>query len=370
MVRFSLKPQQVLQILEILGVLSSTSPKPISGRFYNILRNIFWCFILGNFIFQLIGNFLYIYHNLNDIMILKSILIVACVTDGLLNLILCQIQKERLQYLIEEIENYLQTANTNDINILQKHLNRYMLVMATNTFVLSFAGLIICFRPLITKERFPVDVWYPFFMDIPLRSFLIYVSQIFCGIECVLCLNTDSSIAMFLCYSTARLEVLQHNLENTKTKSFIHACIKEHQDIIKFVELTEATTQYFILKLNLTMGTTIICSLFPLIIADQSLTVKCQFMFTFLSACKRFYVSAWSANDLTEMSKQIAYSSSFEDYMAPETVNEFLFIILRSQKPLTISMASFLPILSLEYFGNFMTKAFSYFTAMKSIINT
>ncbi|GAB1863724.1 hypothetical protein CAJAP_04803 [Camponotus japonicus] len=356
MARFHLKPQQLLWILEILGVLSSTSPKPISGRFYNILRNIFWCLICGNFIFQLIGEILYIYHNQDDIiMVLKTILIAACVTDGLLNLILCHIQREQLQHLLEEIENYLQTANKNDINILQKHMNRYMLISAANILLLSCAGLIICFRPLVTNDRFPVDVWYPSFMDIPLtiRSFLIYVSQIFSGIECVLAFNTDITIATFICYFTARLEVLQHNLKNTKTKDFIHACIKEHQDIIKLVELTQATIQYLILKFNLTMGITVVCSFFPLII-NQPLAVKGQFMFTLLSACQRFYINAWSANDLIEMSEQIAYNFSFEDYMTPETINDILFIIIRSQKPLTISM--------------FMTKAFSYFTALKSIL--
>ncbi|XP_050455392.1 odorant receptor 30a-like [Cataglyphis hispanica] len=370
MARFHLKPQQLLQILEILGVLSSTSPKPISGKFNIIFRTIVWCLTFGNLIFQLVGEMLFIYHNQDDsILVLKTIFVAACVSDGVLNLILCHIQKKRLQYLFEEIENYLQTADKNGINILQNHVNRYSLVLAANTFLLSCAGLIICLRPLITKDRFPVDVWYPSFMDTPFRSFLIYVSQIFAGTECVLCFNTDISIAIFLCYSTARLEVLQHNLESTKTKDFIHACVKEHQDIIKFVELTQDTVQYLILKLNLTMGTAAVCSLFPLII-DQPLAVKVQFIFSFLSACERFYISAWSANDLSEMSKQVAYSSSFEDYMTPETVNDILFIILRSQKPLTISMASFLPVLSLEYFGNFMIKAFSYFTAMNSIINT
>lgn len=97
MVRFRLKPQQLLRILEILGVLSSTSPKPISGRFYNILQNIVWCLIFGNLIFQLIGEMLYIYHNHDYIMVLKTIFVAACVTDGVLNLIICHIQKERLQ---------------------------------------------------------------------------------------------------------------------------------------------------------------------------------------------------------------------------------------------------------------------------------
>lgn len=98
MARFHLKPEQLLLILEILGVLSSTSSKPVSGRFYNGLQNIFGCLICGNFIFQLIGEALYIYRNQNDIiMVLKTILIAACVVDGLLNLILCHFQKEQFQ---------------------------------------------------------------------------------------------------------------------------------------------------------------------------------------------------------------------------------------------------------------------------------
>lgn len=112
-------------------------------------------------------------------------------------------------------------------------MNRYTLMSAANILLLSCAGLIICVRPLVTNERFPVDVWYPSFMDTPLRSLFIYASQIFSGIECVLGFNTDITIATFLCYSTARLEVLQHNLKSTKTKNFIRACIKEHQYIIK-----------------------------------------------------------------------------------------------------------------------------------------
>lgn len=114
-------------------------------------------------------------------------------------------------------------------------MNRYTLISTANILLLSCAGLIICFRPLVTNDRFPVDVWYPSIIDIPLtiRSSLIYVSQIFCGMECVLAFKTDITIATFICYFTARLEVLQQNLESTKTKNFIRACIKEHQDIIK-----------------------------------------------------------------------------------------------------------------------------------------
>lgn len=91
-----LKPQQLLRILEILGILSSTSPKPISGRF-SILRNIVWYLTFGNLIFQLIGEILYLYHCQDSIMVLKTIFVAACVIDAVLNLIICHIQKERLQ---------------------------------------------------------------------------------------------------------------------------------------------------------------------------------------------------------------------------------------------------------------------------------
>ncbi|XP_011877451.1 PREDICTED: uncharacterized protein LOC105567296 isoform X2 [Vollenhovia emeryi] len=295
-----LKPQQLLRILEILGILSSTSPKPVSGR-YSILRNIIWCLTFVNLIFQLIGDFLFFFHCQDSIMMLKTIFISACVTDAVLNLIICHVQKERLQYLLNEIENYLQTGDENDINILQKHVDRYTLILIVNTLLLSCAGMIIFVRPLITKDYFPVDVWYPAsFTMTPFRRCIIYILQVLTGIECVLCLNTDISIALFFCYSAARLEVLQRNLQNTKTKDYIRKCIMQHQDIIKFVNLTQVTVQYLILKLNLTMGTAAVCSLFPLII-DQPLVVKGQFVFTFLSACERFYISAWSATDLSEM---------------------------------------------------------------------
>lgn len=112
-------------------------------------------------------------------------------------------------------------------------MDRYTLILVANTLLLSCAGLIICLRPLITKEHFPVDVWYPSFMNTPFKRHIIYISQIFSGVECVLCFNTDISIAVFFCYSTARLEVLQRTLQNTKTKDYVHICIKQHQDIIK-----------------------------------------------------------------------------------------------------------------------------------------
>lgn len=97
MARFRMKLQQLLRILEILGVISSTSPKPISGKFYNIVRNIIWYLTFGNLIFQLIGDMLYMYHCQDDIMILKTIFVTACVFDATLNLIICHIKKERLK---------------------------------------------------------------------------------------------------------------------------------------------------------------------------------------------------------------------------------------------------------------------------------
>lgn len=56
--------------------------------------------------------------------------------------------------------------------------------------------------------------------------------QIFVIVHVVLCLGVDVMIAVFLFYSTARLEMLSFEIGQATNEIHVISCIKKHQEII------------------------------------------------------------------------------------------------------------------------------------------
>ncbi|KAM0726982.1 Odorant receptor 30a [Formica fusca] len=117
------------------------------------------------------------------------------------------------------------------------------------------------------------------------------------------------------------------------------------------------------------MAFAVICGAFPLI-HKQPLAVTAQFICMVLGGCERLYITAWPADDLAEISQQIAWSAySISWYeKSHETITNISIFIQRSQKPLLISMGGMFPVLSVQYYANFLKTIASYFMTMRAAI--
>lgn len=130
------------------------------------------------------------------------------------------------------IERFLKTSNNRERVILEKYVDRYamfILIVATS-FIM--AGITVICAPLFMPLEFPLDVWYPFSTKSLLRKFILYIMQIFVIVHVILCLGVDVMIAVFLFYSTARLEMLSFEIGQATNEIHVISCIKKHQEII------------------------------------------------------------------------------------------------------------------------------------------
>ncbi|XP_072767271.1 uncharacterized protein [Anoplolepis gracilipes] len=102
----------------------------------------------------------------------------------------------------------------------------------------------------------------------------------------------------------------------------------------------------------------------------QPLWVSSQFIFMVICGSQRLFITALTADDLIENSKNVAMEMYNILWFEKSRYNtkDICFMIQRSQIPLEISIRGLMPTLSLEYFAKYHVAMLSYFTAMRAII--
>ncbi|KAL6434398.1 hypothetical protein ACFW04_006062 [Cataglyphis niger] len=366
-----IKIHQVLRILEFCGTFTSTwPPESTAGKREIFLRDLGWTLAILNVLGSLPPLILGAWYSENDIIrMMKALSELTALMEVLFNLILCRIGRSRLQKLLAQLRKFLKHAELHERHIIQKYINRYSDFYAFVGISYILAAITFSCGPLFLSINLPMEAWYPFSTNTPYTRGILYILQVFAILQTGFCITVDFMIAMFFWYSAARLEMLGQEFQQITHESHVKNCIQKHQEIIIFVEEVQYTVQYLICKSNITMASAVICGAFPLV-HKQPLAVTAQFICMVLGGCERLYITAWPADDLAEMSQQIAWSA----YSIPwfeksrETITNISIFIQRSQKPLLISMGSMFPVLSVQYYANFLKTISSYFMTMRAVI--
>ncbi|XP_050454883.1 uncharacterized protein LOC126853313 [Cataglyphis hispanica] len=226
--------QQLLYLLRVFGTITNTwPPHPNIGKYELFFRNLY-CFVI-TFIFVAVwlGILMNLFKNLNSDVgeLMKNISHMTCSVEGILNLILCTVQRKQLQNLVVSIEEFMKFSKEHERVILQKYIDRYVTFITIVAISFSMAGFTVICAPLFMPQEFPLNAWYPFSMEPLLRKIILYVAQIYATTYTIFSLNVDIMIAVFFFYSTARLEMLA--LEIEQANEFHISSIKKHQAIIK-----------------------------------------------------------------------------------------------------------------------------------------
>ncbi|XP_072742530.1 uncharacterized protein [Anoplolepis gracilipes] len=367
-----LKFQQILYLLRVFGTITTTfPPHPNVGKKKIFFRNFYYCFTFFTIATVWIGMLIHAYKNRNNDVdeLMKNVSHMTALMESILNSILCTLRRKQLQNLIIRIEAFMKFSKARERAILQKYINRYTTFILAVAIAFSMAGLTVIFAPLFMPMEFPLNVWYPFSVDSSSRKFILYIMQIFTTMHVVFCLNVDVMITLFFLYSTARLEMLAFEIEQAIDEKHIISCIKKHQEIIEFISKMQQTLQYILFKTNFTMGFTVISSGVPLLYLQSSILIP-QFLSMSLGALQRFYITAWAADDLKEVSTRLPWSTYSASWIGKtrEMKSDVLIMLQKCQQPILISMSGLLPALTLEYYANFVTKVLSYFMTIRVVI--
>ncbi|KAI4488299.1 hypothetical protein M0804_005147 [Polistes exclamans] len=366
-----IKPKQMIRILELTGGFTSTwPPSQNASRLEIILRDVGWILGMFNAIFVLSALFYADYYHRSDVVsLMKPLCETTTLTDVIFALILCRIKRTRFQELMEEVKEFIRTCSTEEEVIMQKYIDHSSIstTMAVSNVAAAFA---FSFTPLFTENDVPGDAMFPFNLK-PLHIKIpVYALAVILLFQTALCVCVDFMIAMLMWYSSTKLEILGLKLGNATDKYKIRDCAKEHQEILNFVSKTQKVIETLLFKSNVTMGATAIGATFSLL-HHEPLNIELQFICMVIASYQRLYVTALPADDLKEISVKLATSAYnsrwFED--PTKMAVDVRIIILRSQKPILISMGKLLPSLTLEYYANFFYTVSSYFMTMRQMID-
>ncbi|XP_043589150.1 uncharacterized protein LOC122570641 [Bombus pyrosoma] len=370
---FNVNIRQVLYIVELAGMFTCTWPiDPNSSKKQIFFRNVRWSFAILNVIFLTISLVFAIFHFRHDIPILmKTASEVTALLEVLFDLILCRRNNAQLQVLTGKVKAFLEVASEHEIRAIERYMDRYKQFLSVTAMGYITTAISFSLAPFFSAQELPADGWLPFSTESLGIYCMVYVNQVYCIFQTAFCIGVDFTIAVLFSFSAARLDILRMKLRHVNNSDILVSCIKEHQEIIGFVEDTKATVETLLFKTNATMGSAVICGAFPLIY-NQSLAVMSQYLSFVVSGCTRLYVISWPADDLKESSVQFAKSITDVQWLGkPKNMKSSMLIMMqRSQKPLLIRMSGLLPPLTLEYFANFITTVSSYFMAMRSMIES
>nr|AZQ24907.1 odorant receptor [Aphidius gifuensis] len=305
----------------------------------------------------------------NTLNFTKSVCLAISCAQVVAKMLIAMCQRNRFQILINEMENFVKNSKNNDRKILVNYVKRVSVPMIVFNFLSISACVGVICGPLVLDQPFPTEAKYPFSVDKHPVFDLIFLHQAIAGFQCGSIGAIDCQVALLLWYMVARLDMLTFQLKNINKLSDLKNCVRTHQYLLWYIKELVQCARYFVLT-SIIMTTLSIIFGGIHIIGEQPLTVKLQFIIIDCGFSYLLYHSAWPAENLIRASERIG--SILYEINWTKNSQEFnkimMIIIQRSQKPTTITIAGFVPRLSLSYYATFLSKTFSFFTTLRIIL--
>nr|XP_050867371.1 odorant receptor 13a-like [Vespula vulgaris] len=336
-----------------------------------IILDVYLClsFLCAQTLLVLLLNGIYAYRDNFEIMI-QSICIVIAIIQMSIKMMACRMQRSSLQSIITEMESIVKLAAPHEKAVLQKYVNRSALLHIFLTFGFYLSSTNIVLGPIFLSQSLPTFAVYPFDTASHPVYEIVYLTQAITGIQASTGATIDCQVALLLWFAGARFEMLEIEIANSVDEYDLNRCIEKHRQILSYAEKIVKTVRFVILA---TVGITTILIVFSglLLLFSDSITVKFQFLVLDIVAIIQLFLNSYPAENLIEMSTAIglaAYDLNWFDKSRKMCKNLYI-LIQRSQKPVTISIAGFIPELSLTYYMSFLSSSFSYFTTLRAAVN-
>ncbi|EFN82528.1 Odorant receptor Or2 [Harpegnathos saltator] len=205
--------------------------------------------------------------------------------------------------------------------------------------------------PLFLPQPFPGDTEYPFdALQQPLRT-VVYMHHVIIAYQCMIQVSANTFPALLLWFVAAKFDILSVRFRAVTNVKELHRCIREHYRLLRYAkEVTLAIRYIALLCVTFSTGAVIFgCLTF---MSRHSWSVKAPFLMIALCAFVELYMYAWPADNVMSTSGDVAtaaYNSLwYNDDPASQKI--LIYVILRCQRPVTISIPCVLPTLSMNYY--------------------
>ncbi|XP_047368979.1 odorant receptor 30a-like [Vespa velutina] len=307
-------------------------------------------FLCAQAMLLLLLNGMYVHRNNFEIMI-QSMCFAITIIQMSIKMMTCRMQRSNLQLIIMEMENIVKQAAPYEKVILEKYVKRCAILHISLTFGFYLAGTNIVLGPIFLSQSLPTFAVYPFDTESHPIYEIIYFQQSLTALQACTAAAIDCQAALLLWFAGARFEMLEIELANIVDEYDLKRCIQKHRHILSYAEKIVKTVRFVIFA---TVGITTILIVFSgvLLLFTDSMTIKFQFFILDIVAIIQLFLNSHPAENLIQMSTAIgsaAYDLNWID-KSLEIWKNVCFLIQRSQKPITVSIAGFIPALSLTYY--------------------
>ncbi|XP_044581576.1 uncharacterized protein LOC123263104 [Cotesia glomerata] len=306
----------------------------------------------------------------DTLVVMKSCILISAIIQFMLKVIVCRIYRDELQELGSSLNDFIKNVSQNDRLYLQKYVDKCWMFHGYMTCSYYMTTTAVLMGPLVLPENLPSSAVYPFPVDHPVVVAIAYVHQVIVGYQCSAGMALDCQAALFLWYLSARFEILISQVENVSSVKEMGDFVRTHQEILRFADRVIRPIRLIVLT---TVTMTKIGMIFGAIvlILDGPITVKVQFTILVISSTISIYVSIWAADNLLTLSSESVSEKIFSTTATHSTIMRKLWmsVIHRVQKPITINIPGFLESICNDYYANLLSKAFSLFTAMRTLVS-
>ncbi|XP_020708780.2 uncharacterized protein LOC110117071 [Athalia rosae] len=367
--RFTL--EQSMLILEYSIAPIACWPLPAGASAWDVrLRNIWWWIAFIHSTLSTSGWIWHIYLNSNDFDVaMKSVSELFPMSAVCLKMIICRIEASRLQDLLAEMNSFLRNATAEEWKLLMRYYDRYF---TSHSIFFAISILIILFYifepAVISDQPFPGTVAYPFSVEPFWIWAIVYLSQVFFFIQAGSMLMIDLMYATLLWYASAKFELLAIEFLNATNEDEFRRCVKKHQELMEyFVKFRTSMARMAVVMITVAMSAVSTGGF--ILIRNHLLFEFAKYIVFEMIAAIQVLLFAWPSDHILEMGeklRQSVYNCAWVG-KSPRMLKDLIIVLQRSKSPPVIAIEGFLPVLSLEFFGNCVAASFSYIATLRAV---
>ncbi|XP_015523535.1 putative odorant receptor 92a isoform X1 [Neodiprion lecontei] len=303
--------------------------------------------------------------DVNNIMLNMAELCPICTTT--VKLFLCKYNEQKLQACVAELEHFVATASRRERQLLQHYVDRcisvhYFMLFCIVSTIFGFSSV-----PIFLPQPYPTHATYPFKVETDLLKNMIRAFQILAIVQTALFVSIDAQFSTLIWFTGARFELLSEELRKVSDVAQIHACVRKHQNVLRFAEDVNLLTRFVVSGVGISTAIGTICGGIQLL-QDVTAMVKARFVSFVMVGALELFTYAWPAEHLVKISEDVGYSAYSARWTGqkPEMTNLLFIVMQRARKPASISVSGFIPMLSLDFYKSFLSTSFSYFTTLRA----
>ncbi|XP_076380222.1 uncharacterized protein LOC143259913 isoform X2 [Megalopta genalis] len=348
-------PKKAITFTKYCVILCCGWPLPSSAskrQFYGYLFLKVVCALLNVAVF--LPALWSLYLHIDDPVITGNTFGLACaILQIFTNIIICTIQHNRYQRLIEEMTNYLDKAEPHEMAIFQRYVDKYSTYHGISTLFHYCCATVVVVATFFLEQPFPVVTEYPFRVDYePIRT-IIFLNHSFLCFQGSSSISLNTLTSLLLLFAAARFDILMLHLGKAVTVADLKKCMNMYYDVKRYAHDVVGGIQYITLSTILLSSIMLVnCGLN--IIGHLAFAVKCQFTFVAVTALLEVFTCVLPADRLIEASEGAIRSAyNLKWYERDLSVQKMIYRMMVRLKPIVVSFVYVIPQLSLDYYCSY-----------------